>query len=75
MPFGKVGDAEYGTFFIGYARTPKVTEHMLRNMFIGNPPGLYDRILDFSTPATGCLFYIPTVDFLDKLPDAPASSD
>jgi putative iron-dependent peroxidase len=70
MPFGKVGDAEFGTYFIGYARTPSVIEQMLRNMFIGNPPGNYDRILDFSTATTGGLFFVPTVDFLEDPPGA-----
>jgi porphyrinogen peroxidase len=68
MPFGKVGDGEFGTYFIGYARTPEVIEEMLRNMFIGKPPGTYDRILDFSTAVTGNLFFVPTVDFLDDPP-------
>jgi porphyrinogen peroxidase len=67
MPFGAVGRGEYGTYFIGYSRTPDVTEQMLNNMFIGNPPGNYDRILDFSTAVTGCLFFVPTADFLDAL--------
>jgi putative iron-dependent peroxidase len=67
MPFGKVGDGEFGTYFIGYARTPEVIEEMLRNMFIGKPAGTYDRILDFSTAVTGSLFFVPTVDFLDDL--------
>lgn len=65
MPFGSVGEREFGTYFIGYAKDPSVTEHMLRNMFIGDPPGTYDRILDFSTPKTGALFFVPSVDFLD----------
>ncbi|WUS95598.1 Dyp-type peroxidase [Streptomyces sp. NBC_00708] len=71
MAFGTVGQGEFGTFFIGYARTPDVTEHMLRNMFLGTRPGLHDRILDFSTAVTGCLFHVPTTDFLDDLPPAP----
>jgi putative iron-dependent peroxidase len=29
-----------------------VIEEMLQNMFIGDPPGNYDRILDFSTAVT-----------------------
>ena len=65
MPFGRVGSGEFGTYFIGYARTPVVLEQMLTNMFIGNPPGNYDRILDFSTATTGGLFFVPTVEFLD----------
>jgi putative iron-dependent peroxidase len=40
-------------------------------MFIGNPPGNYDRILDFSTPITGTLFFVPTADFLEDPPPLP----
>ena len=72
MPFGEVGKGEYGTYFIGYSRTPAVTEQMLRNMFLGDPPGNTDRILDFSTAVTGGLFFSPTVDFLDDPPPLPA---
>jgi putative iron-dependent peroxidase len=68
MPFGEVGAQEFGTYFIGYARNPDVIEEMLRNMFIGKPPGNYDRILDFSTAITGTLFFVPTVDLLDDPP-------
>lgn len=69
MPFGRVGAGEYGTYFIGYARTPGVIEQMLENMFIGRPEGNYDRILDFSTAVTGNLFFVPTIDFLESPPD------
>jgi putative iron-dependent peroxidase len=74
MPFGTVGRSEFGTYFIGYARTPAVTEKMLENMFLGDPPGNYDRILDFSTPVTGTLFFAPAADFLDDLPDPPGAA-
>src|ERR1019366_2934143 len=57
MPFGEVGRGEFGTYYAGYAATPGVTEQMLVKMFIGNPPGNYDRVLDFSTAVTGCLFF------------------
>jgi putative iron-dependent peroxidase len=69
MPFGRVGDGEFGTYFIGYARSPDVLEQMLTNMFVGRPPGNYDRILDFSTALSGSLFFVPTVGFLDDPPD------
>src|SRR6201996_2896840 len=72
MPFGRVGAGEFGTYFIGYAKTAALIEQMLTNMFIGNPPGTYDRVLDFSTAVTGCLFFVPDADFLD---DPPAASD
>jgi putative iron-dependent peroxidase len=71
MPFGAPGSAEFGTYYIAYAATPSVTEEMLANMFIGRPPGNYDRILDFSTAVTGTMFFVPSADFLDDLPDAP----
>jgi len=73
MPFGEVGRAEFGTYYIAYAATPSVTEQMLVNMFTGNPPGNYDRILDFSTAVTGGLFFAPSADFLDDLPDPPGA--
>ncbi|MFC1401960.1 MULTISPECIES: Dyp-type peroxidase [Streptacidiphilus] len=73
MPFGSLGRGEYGTYFISYARTPAVTEKMLENMFVGSPPGNYDRILDFSTAVTGTLFFAPSADFLDDLPDPPGA--
>jgi len=73
MPFGRPGHGEFGTYFIGYSRSPRTIEQMLENMFIGRPPGNYDRILDFSTAVTGSLFFIPTASFLDNVsPDQPA---
>ncbi|GGJ03187.1 Dyp-type peroxidase [Streptomyces brasiliensis] len=72
MPFGSFADGAFGTYFIGYARTPDVTEEMLRHMFLGDGPATHDRILDFSTAITGCLFHVPTADFLDDLPEPPA---
>jgi len=76
MPFGRPGSSEFGTYFIGYCRTPRIIEQMLKNMFIGRPPGNYDRILDFSTPVTGSLFFIPTSTFLDGVsPEQPPSAD
>jgi putative iron-dependent peroxidase len=69
MPFGSVGSGEFGTYFIGYARSPATTEQMLENMFIGSPPGNYDRILDFSTAVTGSLFFIPSQALLDGFDD------
>jgi putative iron-dependent peroxidase len=74
MAFGAVGRGEFGTYFIGYAATPSVTEQMLENMFIGDPPGNHDRILDFSTAVTGNLFFVPTGDFLDDPPPAPGAA-
>jgi putative iron-dependent peroxidase len=77
MPFGQPGRGEFGTYFIGYCRTPRITELMLENMFVGRPPGNYDRLLDFSRAVTGGLFFAPSATFLDGAgegPPAPAAS-
>ncbi|MGA2954033.1 MAG: Dyp-type peroxidase [Caulobacteraceae bacterium] len=75
MPFGDVAKGEFGTYFIGYARSPKRIEQMLENMFVGLPPGNYDRLLDVSRAVTGSLFFVPTASFLDDVsPDLAAPS-
>jgi putative iron-dependent peroxidase len=74
MPFGEVGRGEFGTYFIGYSRTPTVTERMLERMFLGAPGARHDRILDFSTAVTGTLFFVPSADLLDDLPAPPTGS-
>ncbi len=78
MPFGRPGYGEFGTYFIGYSRSPRTIEQMLENMFIGRPPGNYDRLLDFSRAVTGNLFFVPTATFLEdaagSLPAAAAPS-
>lgn len=72
MPFGNAATGEFGTYFIGYARSPRRIERMLENMFIGSPPGTYDRLLDFSRAVTGCLFFVPSATFLDNVGEEPA---
>jgi porphyrinogen peroxidase len=84
MPFGRVAEKEFGTYFIGYARSPRTIEQMLENMFLGQPPGNYDRLLDFSVARTGNLFFVPSATFLENIaagdpvagvsdqPDSPA---
>lgn len=67
MPFGDVSKGEFGTYFIGYARSPHRIEQMLNNMFIGKPPGNYDRLLDFSRAVTGTLFFVPSASFLESV--------
>jgi putative iron-dependent peroxidase len=70
MPFGNAALAEFGTYFIGYARSPRTIEQMLDNMFVGRPPGNYDRLLDFSRALTGSLFFVPSATFLEQVGDA-----
>jgi porphyrinogen peroxidase len=72
MPFGSAAAGEFGTYFIGYCRTPRVIEQMIENMFVGRPPGNYDRLLDFSRAVTGTLFFAPSASFLESVNDDDA---
>ena len=42
------------------------------NMFVGRPPGNYDRLLDFSRAVTGTLFFVPSATFLEAVSDDDA---
>jgi porphyrinogen peroxidase len=73
MPFGRAAYGEFGTYFIGYSRSPRTIEQMLENMFVGRPAGNYDRLLDFSRAVTGNLFFVPSSTFLEAVTeDEPA---
>jgi putative iron-dependent peroxidase len=67
MPFGRAAHGEFGTYFIGYSRSPGTIEQMIENMFIGRPHGNYDRLLDFSRAVTGNLFFAPPTTFLESV--------
>jgi putative iron-dependent peroxidase len=67
LGFGRPSEGEFGTYFIGYCKTPTITERMLTNMVIGDPPGNHDRLLDFSKAVTGTLFFVPSADLLESL--------
>ena len=75
MPFGRPGHGEFGTYFIGYSRSPRTIEQMLENMFVGRPPGNYDRLLDFSRAVTGNLFFVPSATFLEQVAERPSIDD
>jgi|HubBroStandDraft_1064217.scaffolds.fasta_scaffold00203_23 putative iron-dependent peroxidase len=75
MPFGQPAHGEFGTYFIGYSRSPRTIEQMLDNMFIGRPPGNYDRLLDFSRAITGNLFFVPSATFLENIADDQTNQD
>ena len=75
MPFGRASQGDFGTYFIGYSRSPRTIEQMLENMFIGRPPGNYDRLLDFSRAVTGNLFFVPSATFLENVTEnGPAAA-
>lgn len=64
VPFPDPGENVTGTYFIGYGRYWDVTKTMLTNMFTKN-----DLLLDYSTPVNGQVFFIPSIDNLDKIAD------
>ena len=64
VPFSNPAEKINGTYFIGYARHWTVTKRMLQGMFEKS-----DRLLDFSTPLTGELFFIPSKSVLGKIAD------
>ncbi|WP_264293975.1 Dyp-type peroxidase [Diaphorobacter aerolatus] len=70
MPFGRAGANEFGTYFIGYSRYLWVIEKMLQRMYVGEPAGSYDRLLDFSTPHTGTTFFAPARPLLQAMAGA-----
>src|SRR5277367_2757629 len=73
MPFGRPTQGEFGTYFIGYSKSPSTIELMLQNMFVGRPPGNYDRLLEFSRAVTGNLFFVPAASFLEGVSDEAAA--
>lgn len=69
MPFGSPASGEFGTYFVGYTAELWVIERMMERTFVGDPPGLHDRILDFSKPLTGTTFFAPPANVLAGLED------
>lgn len=67
IPFANTSKGEYGTYFIGYASKFSTTRTMLEHMFIGEPAGNTDHLLDFSTPVSGTMFFIPSFELLGDL--------
>ncbi|ANK65328.1 peroxidase [Loigolactobacillus backii] len=61
VPFSNPGKEVTGTYFIGYGHYT-VTRRMLESMFTNS-----DRLLDFSTPITGAVYFVPSKSILDKI--------
>jgi putative iron-dependent peroxidase len=43
-------------------------------MFVGRPPGNYDRLLDFSRAVTGTLFFVPSATLLEDVATGEAAA-
>jgi putative iron-dependent peroxidase len=67
MAFSNPTQGEFGTYFIGYAATFSTTRRMLENMFIGEPAGNTDRLLEVSRAVTGTLFFAPSAAMLETI--------
>ncbi|MDR1111507.1 MAG: Dyp-type peroxidase [Deltaproteobacteria bacterium] len=67
IAFANPSRGEYGTYFLGYAGKFSTTRRMLQNMFLGDPPGNTDRLLDFSRAVSGTLFFAPSAGYLELL--------
>lgn len=63
--FSNPSQNEYGTFFISYSRSFEIVERMLSRMFGSRNSEQYDKLLEYSTPVTGNLFFVPSVDLID----------
>lgn len=62
VPFSNPSEDKTGTYFIGYSKSFHITNTMLKNMFTKS-----DRLLDFSTPVSGTMFFIPSKTVLDQI--------
>jgi len=66
FPYGTVSEA--GLFFIAYCRTLDIPERMLKRMMGAAGDGLHDRLMEFTTPASGANFFAPSLNVLRSLP-------
>ncbi len=65
MPYGN--SMENGTYFIGLAKSPEVINIALRKMVFADENGFYDRLLDYTKPVTGVIYFAPSIDWLASL--------
>lgn len=62
LPYGS--SSQNGLYFVAYGGSPVPFRKMLERMVIADDNGVYDRLLDFTTPVTGAAFFVPAIDFL-----------
>lgn len=59
--------AEKGLYFLAFACAQKRIQIQLDRMFGVSGDGLYDRLIEYSTPVTGSYWYAPPQQVLEKL--------
>ena len=55
---------EVGTMFIGCSNDPARIDTMLARMFGATADGLVDRLTQFSRPASGSYYWVPSIETL-----------
>ncbi|MBI4935444.1 MAG: Dyp-type peroxidase [Actinobacteria bacterium] len=61
VPYGTV--TEHGLHFVAFSADPTRFDTMLRRMF-GADDDVHDRLTEFSTPVTGALWWVPSLESL-----------
>lgn len=67
IAFAEASKNIFGSYFLGYSKDFSITLQMLQHMFEGNEKDTHDSILDFFTPITGNLFFVPSYEQIDKI--------
>ena len=62
VPWGRA--ASNGLQFVGFSADPQRFVTMLERMYGATPDHVHDRLLDFSKPETGALYFVPSMDAL-----------
>ncbi len=62
VPWGNA--AVNGLQFVGFSADPSRLTAMLERMYGATPDRLHDRLLDFSRPKTGALYFVPAMEAL-----------
>lgn len=65
-----------GVMFVGFCRDITVTMGMLRQMYGVGYDGVTktDRLLDFSTPLSSAIYFVPSIDALLAVGISPADA-
>ncbi|MFT5674662.1 MAG: putative iron-dependent peroxidase [Paraglaciecola sp.] len=64
MPYGDM--TVQGLYFMSCAKSPRPFTLMLRSMIFGDENGVYDKLLDYTTPETGAAFFAPSINFIKQ---------
>lgn len=66
MPYHSLA-GESGLFFAAYTNDLDIIEKMLARMYGQAGDGLHDRLMDYTAPVSGAMFFTPPLETLKKL--------